>query len=453
MNPSIDLNHENDFSTAQQNKSGKDTSYQDDKSWLLNLPALLRTFGTAAILISLYTFLMRGWEGSSDVIRYCMLLGHTGLLTVIAIASGHILKEGKGARILMMLSLISSVVNFAILGAFIFSSSGDTTAFHYPGYVTWSVDSLTTAIVTTSMAMLVLIPVIWLGFRTLTRGVSQRMSIVFLMSNLALLIPLRDSFMVAIMAIILTLFSLFITRQTSRERIEVKTFEGKFAIFMQFLPVTVLLGRSLWLYSPDISLLAAMSGMIFIAFRQAAMLISRKSIFRTALESCSVILAILTGIFVGHDLSMAGFSDALVLLTISLISAGLCYEISTRSQGNGSSYRVIAMLLVTIGLISHQFIFGGLLASILTLSTGIALLMFSYALQQKALFSSGIILILTSLIEQSLHFFQYFDFGYWASFAIAGVVAIVLGSALETKGYLLKQYLGKWRKHYSEWQY
>ena len=88
-----------------------------------------------AVLFSLYTFLMRGWEGSSVLIRYLMLLGHTGALATIGLASGHFLKEAKGARLLLVLALISVPANFAILGAFIFSASTTLNLGIYPQYV------------------------------------------------------------------------------------------------------------------------------------------------------------------------------------------------------------------------------------------------------------------------------------------------------------------------------
>ena len=73
--------------------------------WMARLPGLLRIFGAAAVLFSLYTytFFARGWQGSGDLMRYLMLLGHTGALAAIGLASGHFLREGKGARLLVIL--------------------------------------------------------------------------------------------------------------------------------------------------------------------------------------------------------------------------------------------------------------------------------------------------------------------------------------------------------------
>ena len=71
--------------------------------WMQNLPDLLRILGAGALIIAMYGFLVRGWQSGNDVSRYLMLLGHTGLLSVIGLASGHWLKEAKSARLLVTL--------------------------------------------------------------------------------------------------------------------------------------------------------------------------------------------------------------------------------------------------------------------------------------------------------------------------------------------------------------
>ena len=109
-----------------QNTNSPDNNIPGDaqpSSWVKYLPKLLRSLGAAAVLFSLYSFLFKGWEGSTDLIRYTMLLGHTLLLTILALGSGFFFREGKGPRLLMMLSLVSVPVNFAILGAFIASGT------------------------------------------------------------------------------------------------------------------------------------------------------------------------------------------------------------------------------------------------------------------------------------------------------------------------------------------
>lgn len=169
---------------------------QDSSELMKKLPSLLRILGTTALLVAMYSFLVKGWQSGGDVFRYLLILGHTGAMTAIGLASGHWLKEGKGARLLLTLALVSVAANFAILGAFIFSQTTAASALDYPGYAAWKVGRLSTALVITAAAMVVLLPVVLLGFRVLSRSMSSKLAALYLISNAALLIPLRDPHLV-----------------------------------------------------------------------------------------------------------------------------------------------------------------------------------------------------------------------------------------------------------------
>lgn len=431
----------------------ENTKGTDVNNWVKKLPGLLRGFGAIAVLLSLYTFLVRGWEGSGDLVRYSMLLGHTGLLTVIALASGHFLKEGKGARILLMLSLVSTVVNFAVLGAFIYAGSVGIDSSIYPSYVAWSAGSLGTALIVTIAAIVILLPVVLFGFRGLVRVMSNRMSALYLFSNFALLIPLRDPLLVASFALLLGMFTLYTTGKITRNRSEIRTFEGLITVLIQFLPISVMLGRNLWLYSLEDTLFTAVFVMLFVALRQASLLLEYKSASRVFLELISVPVAIITGISLSNALLTGSINDSLVLIAGTIIPAIMCYEMASRACIHQSFYRFLACTIATFGLILNLIMHGGMLASILTMGIGIASIAASYSLQQRALLISGVIMVLAGLTDQILHFFQVFDFGYWVSLAITGVVAIVVGSLLESKGGLMKERLITLKENYSEWTY
>jgi hypothetical protein len=425
----------------------------ESHGWLKNLPGLLRGFGAIAVLLSLYSFMMRGWDGSSDLIRYCMLLGHTGLLAVIALASGHYLKEGKGPRLLLRLAQVSVVVNFAILGAFIYSATTGVTVEAYPQYVAWSVDSLAVALFTSVAALIVLIPVMVIGFRALARGMSQQMTVLFIISNIALLLPLRDPKLAAVMTLVMGAYTLFITAKTSRQRTEVKTSEGMIALLLQFLPLIVLLGRNIWLYSADAILFSSACILFFVALRQYSLLVSGKSFLRKMAELFSVVLAVGSGFGIAGALLSVNVFESITVMLAGLLAAGMIYEISLRAGSSQGFYRVMASVVCTLTMLINLLLVGGLLASLITIFIGVAMIVVSYALQQRAIFIGGVLMTLIGLIDQALHMFQYFDFNYWIAMAITGVIAIVLGSLLESNGGRMKVWFGVCRQRYSAWSY
>lgn len=429
---------------------------QTERNWSLSLPSLLRGIGSVAILVSLYTFLMKGWEGSSDVFRYLMLLGHTGVLSVIAFASARYFKEGKGPRLLIMLSLISAVANFAILGAFIFSTTVDIGQLKIPEYIVWSMDGFYNSLFLSIASLALLIPIIGFGFRILARGMSKEMTLLFLVSNACLLIPERNPEIIGLMAVALALFTMFFTGQSARSRIEAKTFEGKFVLFLQFLPIVVLLGRSFWLhwfFNTELIFLAAISTSLFIIFRQISLSITPGYLIRGLLEFSSFVLAMMTGLICLVYFMDIGMNEEISFISSAFITSTMCYEISLRTKLMSKVYHTLAIVIFSWSLIVSLMTEGSSVSILANIVTGIIFIVMSYKEQKISLLIAGFILLMISIIKQSIELMQFFDFGYWSILAISGIVAIVLGSALESKGKNILQYLQQRRKAYAEWHY
>ena len=428
-------------------------------NFMEKLPGLLRLFGAAAVLFSLYSFLFRGWEGSDDLLRYGMLLGHTLLLVVIALGSGKIFREGKSPRLLMMLSLVSVPVNFAILGAFIFAGYNSVFAVDYPTYVAWSVGSLNTAIALALAACAVLIPVILLAFRTLVRGMSINMSALFVVANLVLLIPARDPITIFVLASALAIVTLFISAKTAHQRTEVKTFEGMIALMLQFLPLAILLGRSAWLYAADMLLFVGIAGTLFIILRHISVYLNERlttsqvsnSRILALLNLVSLVLAQISGLALSCFLFEANINDSIALVAGALTAAAMSYEISIRAIKKPCFYRCVAILVLTLPTLLNLIFVGGVVASLTTLALGLACAVYSYHVQQRLLLIAGSIMVLAGMIDQLINTMSYFDFNYWLAMAAVGIVAIVLASLLESKGQQMKILAKKYHADYRRW--
>lgn len=429
----------------------QDESAGSNRTWLKKLPALLRTFGAMAVLFSLYSFFARGWEGSSDMLRYLMLLGHTGALAAIGLASGHFLKEGKGARLLLTLAMVSVVANFAILGAFIFSVAFDGEMGSYPHYVAWTATNPQTAVFVTLGSLLLLLPVVRIGFLTLARGVSSRMTLLFLLGNAALLLPVRSPMMVTLLTVAMALMLLVWCGKGLRQSAEVKTREGMAALALQFLPICVLIGRNLWLYSQEAMLYTVALFATFIALRQLSLFLNEQSGLRDFSDSVSLVLAMVTGVGVYNTLLVPAASGSLALVGASLVTAAMCHELSLRANTLVALYRGVANGILVLGLGANLLIFGGLLASLLTIGVGLLMIAASYMVQQRGTLIGGVLLFLAGMGEQLIHTFQSFDLGYWAVLAVSGVFAIVIGSVIESRGGQIKSRLIAWRGGFSEW--
>ena len=423
------------------------------RGWMQKLPDILRATGVVAILFSLYSFLFRGWEGSNDFWRYIMLLAHSGLLTATALACGHYLREGKGPRILLMLALVSMPVNFAILGAFIYADIYSVSAGLYPGFVAWSLQNYGTAFYLSGAALPILAAITLLGFRALARGMSGRMTILFLFSNLALLLPIRDPVWAAGISSGLGLLTFFISTNTARQRTEAKTFEGMMAILLQFLPVGILLGRSCWLYAPDTLLFTAMSVVCFVALRHASEFFPRQSHWRFELEFSSLVAALVAGGSAIIACLSGGQSLAFGLILGGILSGLMCYELSRRAAHWAPFYQFCAVVAVCGSSALNLLLVGTLLTSVAGIVAGLSLLAMGVQAKQHSVFGAGASLLLLSVGHLFYQAFLFFDLNYWLTFATLGVVAIIAGSVVETRGAQLRGYLHQYRLELADWRF
>ena len=418
------------------------------------LPALLRGLGAAAVLLSLYGFLMKGWEGSDDLIRYLMLLGHTVALAVIGLASGHWLKEGKGARILLILSLVSVVANFSILGSFLYAEYGNPLADTFVSSMRWSLDSQSLVILMTAIVPVFMIPIVIVGFRVLSRGMTKSMTTLFLMSSAVLLLPMRDPLLVSFVALMLGCYTLFFNMKAKRQRTEAKTHEGMIALMLQFVPIATLLARNIWLYDARDVLLASAYIMGFIALRQLSVFVDRKSSIAFLSEMTSAVLAILAGMFTLNALGNYMQHSEIAVVIATLVVSGMLYELSIRAYAFGSFYRVLASFIAAIMLIFNAATTDGIfIPELAVLAVGAGMVAMSYSYKQRLILALGILMLSVGITDLVAGFWVAFDMNAWVVCALVGVAAIVIGSALETKGDLIKKKMTAYKEKYSEWGY
>lgn len=418
--------------------------------WLKNLPAALRGLGAAAVVFALYSFLVRGWVGGSDLARYFVLLGHTGLLAGIAFASHRCFRESKGPRLLLGLALVSVAANFAVLGAFLYAAVVRVAQPDYPGYLLWNgADLLTTAMMITG-SLLVMVPVTALGFRTLARSIARPLSVLFLVSNSVLLIPIRDTWPTVILAMTCGCLVFLMSKSICRRRIEMSTREGMWAILLQFLPLAILLGRLLWLYDSDAVAVFSAAVLMFACLRQCTVLMEGDSALRCILEVGSVWVAGVAGCALRICLDGVA-PHALALLSGCLLSSMLVYELSCRVARFGSGYRVIAGIVLGMGSLASLQFYDGVVDILLTLLSGVMLLALSVRWRTRSLFVAGAVIATASLLTLGRELMRRFDLGGWIALAIIGIAAIVLASALESREQRWQQILRAYIAGYRSW--
>ena len=123
-------------------------------------------------------------------------------------------------------------------------------------------------------------------------NVQKKLSILFLLSNAALLLPLRDPELIGLVVLGLTILTIQFCRKTSNSHTAAKTHEGMTALGLQLVPLGILMGRSLWLYSVDLFLLTVLSLTVFMMLRQMSLYLDPRSRIRDILEGLSLLPAV-----------------------------------------------------------------------------------------------------------------------------------------------------------------
>ena len=410
------------------------------------LSEALRILGAAVLVASMSLFLMQGWNEGNDISRYLMLLAQTGLLAAAGFALSHGLKEAKGARLFFGLALVSIPANFTILGALLYSvlqwDGGLSST--YPGYAHWEIQNIASTGVTLGGAMIVLLPITMFCFAIMARHSAKTLSLHFFALNMLLLLPIRSSLAAGTVALLGTVYALYIVREAARKDRALKTAEGRFALITLFIPTGIILFRSMYFYQVDSLMVAMLSMAAFLAARQASIFPDRSPRIALGLDMLSIPVALtfafaVTGALVPHlawSLTAPVFSIAYSVLALDLLRR-------TESTILRGTIGVSICLLVSASFILGVGIEQSALTSILGLAAGGLLLLSGIALRHRTASFAGVCTLIASLLFGVEALLALVLASSWIDLAIFGACAITLGSILERHGVAINVYLAK----------
>lgn len=406
----------------------------------------LRILGAAVLLASMSIFLLQGWNEGNDIHRYLLLLTQTGLLAASGFALSHGLKETRGARLFFGLALVSIPANFTILSALIYSVfQWDGGLITYPGFATWSIGDVASIGITLGGAMLVLIPVTMFCFAIMARRSAITLSLHFLVINCLLLLPIRSSTAIGIVALLATTYALLVVGKLARVDGALKTPEGKFALMTLFIPGGIILFRSMYFYQVDSLLIAMLSIAVFLTARQASLFPDRKRGVALALDILSLPVALVAAVslttgleqFVSWQFLAPIFAVTFALLAIDLIR---------RSDSNAvrASASVSISVLTCVSFVVNASSGSSLLTASMCLVAGIVMALAGHSFKHRTAFFAGVVTASAGVVFGLGEFVEMILHSSWVDLAIFGASAIALGSLLDRHGASLKLRMGKW---------
>jgi len=405
--------------------------------------SILRISGALIVIASMITFLFKGWTDGDDVERYYMLLTQTFSLALGGFALSYILKENKGARVFFGLGLLSVIVNMTILGALIFSTTqwGSNLA-TYASFATWKAVDFGSLGLVIAASLAIMLPVAIFSFMIFARNSAKSLTLLFVISNVLLLIPVRESIYVGIIAVIGALLPIIFIRKNIIKDTSLRTAEGYFAITTLFLPLLIIAGRSVWIYQIDTFLQLILSVIGFALLHVTMTATEEQSFGRSILEWISVILSASIAI-TSAELINPLVAAHIGLPIVGIVFAGFTFFLAKSSSINKINFSMIAGIVLATCNMIQIFSTGGFLSTILCVSSGIALVYIGLKMRNKILLTLGSITAISGLGHQIIDFVRLIDLSDWTTLAIIGVSAIVIASVLERHGAVIKLKLTK----------
>jgi hypothetical protein len=404
-----------------------------------DLATLLRMSGALTVVAAMSAFLLQGWHGGNDLHRYYLLLSQTLLLCAGGFGLSYGLKENKGARVFFALSLLSVTANLVTLGALVFSlvQWGGNLA-HYPAFASWKAAGMGDTLLAMGVAVAVLAPVAYFGFLVFARRSARALSLLFLFTNLLLLIPVRESWMVGAVALSGVLIPFFFAGRLLRQDATLRTPEGYFAVAALFAPALIIITRSMWLYQVDAALQLMLASGAFLLLRGLATGMENTRGVKSVIGALSIAAAFAAT----HPLAalLTGSNQGFYTLFAALFMA-LGLDIARHHEGRYA--KTTCIIAGTSCLI--PFMDTGTTASALVfILAGVIVCMAGRRFAKRFLLLQGAFMILAGIADQLHRIIAWVDFSNWATLAILGATAIILASVIERHGAIIKL---KWQQY------
>lgn len=403
---------------------------------------MLRILGAAVILASMSLFLMQGWSDGNDIRRYLLLLTQTGLLAAAGFALSHGLRETRGARVFFGLALISIPANFTILGALVYSVIQlDGALSTYPGFATWRIDDVAGIGVTMLGAFALLTPVAMFCYAIMARHSAKALTLAFLPLNMLLLVPVRESVVAGALALAGTACALWVAGRLSRQDAALATAEGRFALMTLFIPVGIVLFRSMYFYDVDSLMVAMLAGALFLALRPVAVSPERHRVLAAAADIASLPLALVAACAACGSLD---FLDGEVLAPLAaLLYAAMATDVLRRTANRiVSAFTAFTIsLFVAGGFVLSVVIDASVATALVAMLAGVLLGLGGSWLGSRSAMVAG---VSTMLAAAALGFEPLAELvmaSSWIALAGFGAAAIALGSVIERHGVRLKLFV------------
>ena len=407
------------------------------------LTRTLRVAGALLVMASASTFMLQHWQDGNDLTRYAMLVGQSLLLAAAAYFVGLAVREGRSARTFLGLLLATVPVSFAVLGGLVYSQFHFEALAPLPHYASWIAPSKLSVLLAFAGTLVVLVPLTTASFMALARKEAKALTLVFVLANLLVLVPVREPIWVAVLAggALLTLLRLEGARFSRAPLLD--TLEGRLARAMPFVPPFIMLGRVVHLYTVRAPFVGAVM-LILAASFWIVLERTRSASLRDSGAWSAGFLAL-----GGWCACWSGFAHGLAspswsVLSLGLPAAGLLVVASRRGAHGREALATCGVVLALMTAVVASVLELDSLAAFSCLVLGIAVAVFGAALRLRVQLVVGALVALFGLGAQVWLAVQSAHLARWASLSVVGILLIVGSAYLERNRPTLARWFERW---------
>jgi hypothetical protein len=260
-----------------------------------------------------------------------------------------------------------------------------------------------------------------------------------------LLLPIRSSVAAGTVALLGTVYALYVVKNVIGQDRALKTAEGKFALTTLFIPAGIILFRSMYFYQVDSLLIAMLSLAAFLAARQASTFPEQNLRIALGLEMLSLPLALTFALAI-TDAFLPVLAWALVAPLFAVAYAALALDIMRRTENQqlARAIGVSVSVFVSISFMWGVAVHPGALTAIVCLIAGALMLLSGVALHNRTASVAGALTIIASVLFGFDAMLALVLASSWIDLAVFGACAIALGSVLDRHGVAINLRLANW---------
>ena len=234
------------------------------------------------------------------------------------------------------------------------------------------------------------------------------------------------------------------TRLT-RRNLALKTGEGKFALATLFIPLGIILFRSMYFYQVDSLMVAMLTLVLFLVARQVSQFPDRSPRLAVALELVSWPLAVLFAVAL-TDAFVAMLATGLAAPMFATVYAVLALDLIRRtgSQALSRALRVSITLAIAASFSFSVMMSSTGLTALLSVTAGVLMLLWGAAGKQLGNVIAGAVTAAVGILFGLDAIVALVIGSSWIDLALFGASAIAMGSILDRHGVAIKLRLTQW---------